>query len=147
MSDRSFRARYLALPALAVIGVVILSGSSFGDPPYHGFFAHAAVPVYAEDPDGVTCQRLIFSDPNTTDPDCVSPAERAQHQPGPAFSSRQAREEIKEIVCYRGNFTLIDMKDGRRGWAPSDAVTADVTLLPTTETQDVPPQCNAFTWS
>ena len=150
--NRWSRLRWWAAPALITAFIaplaVVLSGSSSPAQVHTGFFLWPGAPIYADDPDGVAC---LF-----TSSACESAAERAARPPAPAFTSRSGKgkygETIPEIVCYRALFALVDMHDGRRGWASVEYVLAGTLELvhigePGGSDPDIAPECNAFTWN
>ena len=146
------RRRWWAAPtlifALTVPLAVSVSGSSSPAKFHTGFFLRPGAPIYANDPDGVACLLI-----NSV---CESAAERAARPPAPAFTSRSGKgrygEMVPEIVCYRALFALVDMHDGRRGWASVENVFAGAPELvhigePGGPDPEIAPECNAFTWN
>jgi hypothetical protein len=72
-----------------------------------------------------------------------APEEWAAHNPAPVWRSGRLDEPIDDVICQRGQFSLIQTARGR-GWAASTDVSTNAFQR---DGHDLVAGCDAFTWS
>jgi hypothetical protein len=105
-------------------------------------FRRPGAPVYAESPDGWACHYLGTNE-RLVGKQCSTPEEWAAHNPAPVWRSGRLDEPIDDVICQRGQFSLIQTARGR-GWAASTDVSTNAFQR---DGHDLVAGCDAFTWS